>query len=63
MKTGKEIKHSYTYNAYGDVTIRDGTAFVYDDASGQVTKETIKLTKNKSGRITKTYEYDFSSTK
>ena len=41
-KTGKETKHSYTYNAYGDAATQDDTAFVYDDASGQVTKETTK---------------------
>ena len=46
-KTGKETKHTYTYNAYGDVATQDGIAFEYDDAAGQVTKETEKLTKNK----------------
>ncbi len=55
-KTGKETKHSYTYNAYGDAATQDDTAFVYDDASGQVTKETTKLTKNKN--IVKNYTYD-----
>ena len=55
-KTGKETKHTYTYNAYGDAATQDDTAFVYDDASGQVTKETTKLTKNKN--IVKNYTYD-----
>ncbi len=55
-KTGKETKHTYTYNAYGDVATQDDTAFVYDDASGQVTKETTKLTKNKD--VVKNYTYD-----
>lgn len=44
-KTGKESTHTYTYNAYGDVTMKDDTVFVYDDVSGQVTKEMTKLTK------------------
>ena len=60
-KTGKETKHSYTYNAYGDAATQDATAFVYDDASGQVTKETTKLTKNKN--IVKTYTYDSAGNK
>lgn len=60
-KTGKETKHSYTYNAYGEVATRDGTAFVYDDASGQVTKETTKLTKNKD--VVKNYSYDSAGNK
>ncbi len=55
-KTGKETKHTYTYNAYGDVATQDDPAFVYDDASGQVTKETTKLTKNKD--VVKNYTYD-----
>lgn len=55
-KTGREIKHTYTYNAYGDVATQDDTIFTYDDASGQLTKETTKLTKNKD--IVKTYTYD-----
>ena len=38
---------TYTYNAYGDVATQDDTTFTYDDVSGQVTKETTKLTKNK----------------
>lgn len=46
-KTGKETVHTYTYNAYGDVATQDNTTFTYDDVSGQVTKETTKLTKNK----------------
>ncbi len=60
-KTGKETKHAYTYNAYGDVATQDDTAFVYDDASGQVTKETTKLTKNKD--IVKSYNYDSAGNK
>ena len=55
-KTGKESKHTYTYNAYGDVATQDDTAFAYDDVSGQVTKETTKLTKKKD--VVKTYTYD-----
>ena len=60
-KTGKETKHSYTYNAYGNAATQDDTAFVYDDASGQVTRETTKLTKNKN--IVKTYTYDSAGNK
>ncbi len=60
-KTGKETKHSYTYNAYGDAATQDDTAFVYDDASGQVTRETTKLTKNKN--IVKNYTYDSTGNK
>ena len=60
-KTGKETKHTYTYNAYGDAATQDDTAFVYDDASGQVTRETTKLTKNKN--IVKTYTYDSAGNK
>ncbi len=60
-KTGKETKHAYTYNTYGDVATQDDTAFVYDDASGQVTKETTKLTKNKD--IVKSYNYDSAGNK
>lgn len=60
-KTGKETKHTYTYNAYGDVATQDDTAFVYDDASGQVTKETTKLTKNKD--VVKNYTYDSAGNK
>ncbi len=55
-KTGKETKHTYSYNAYGDVSAQDDTIFTYDDASGQLTKETTKLTKNKD--VVKTYTYD-----
>ncbi len=55
-KTGKEIVHTYSYNAYGDVATQDDTTFVYDDVSGQVTKETTKLTKNKD--VVKNYSYD-----
>ena len=61
QKTGKEMKHSYTYNAYGDVATQDDTAFVYDDASGQVTKEITKLTKHKD--VVKTYTYDSAGNK
>ena len=43
-KTGKETVHTYRYNAYGDVAVQDDTQFVYGDVSGQVTKETTKLT-------------------
>ncbi len=60
-KTGKETKHSYTYNAYGDVATLDDTSFVYEDASGQVTKETTKLTKNKD--VVKNYAYDSAGNK
>ncbi len=60
-KTGKETKHTYTYNKYGDVATQDDTAFVYDDASGQVTKETTKLTKNKD--VVKSYTYDSAGNK
>lgn len=55
-KSGKETTHTYSYNAYGDVATQDGTSFVYDDVSGQVTKETVKLTKNKD--VVKSYSYD-----
>ncbi len=60
-KTGKETKHSYTYNAYGDVATQNDTAFVYNDASGQVTKETTTLTKHKD--VVKTYTYDSAGNK
>ena len=60
-RTGKETKHSYTYNAYGDVATQDDTAFAYEDASGQVTKETTKLTKNKD--VVKNYTYDSAGNK
>ena len=60
-KTGKETKRTYTYNAYGDVATQDNTAFVYDDVSGQVTKETTKLTKNKD--VVKNYTYDSAGNK
>lgn len=55
-KTGKETKYSYTYNSYGDVATQDDTTFEYADASGQVTKETTKLTKNRD--VVKCYTYD-----
>lgn len=60
-KTGKETKHSYTYNAYGDVATQDDTAFVYEDASGQVTRETTKLTRNRD--VVKKYTYDSAGNK
>ena len=60
-KTGKETRHTYTYNAYGDVATQDDTAFVYGDASDQVTKETTKLTKNKD--VVKKYTYDSAGNK
>ncbi len=60
-KTGKETRHAYTYNAYGEVAKQDDTAFVYDDVSGQVTKETTKLTKNKD--VVKNYAYDSAGNK
>ena len=60
-KTGKETKHNYTYNAYGDVATLDDTSFVYEDASGQVTRETTKLTKNKD--VVKNYSYDSAGNK
>ena len=60
-KTGKETVHTYRYNAYGDVAVQDDTQFVYGDVSGQVTKETTKLTKNKD--IVKNYTYDSNGNK
>lgn len=60
-KTGKETKHTYTYNAYGDVATQDDTEFVYDDASGQLTEETTKLTRNKD--VVKSYTYDSAGNK
>lgn len=60
-KTGKETVHTYRYNAYGDVAVQDDTQFVYGDVSGQVTKETTKLTKNKD--IVKNYTYDSKGNK
>lgn len=60
-KTGKETVHTYRYNAYGDVTVQDDTQFVYGDVSGQVTKETTKLTKNKD--VIKNYTYDSNGNK
>ena len=60
-KTGKETVHTYRYNAYGDVAVQDDTQFVYGDVSGQVTKETTKLTKNKD--VVKTYTYDSKGNK
>ena len=40
---------------------QDDTTFVYDDVSGQVTKETTKLTKNKD--VVKNYTYDSAGNK
>ena len=60
-KTGKETIHTYSYNAYGDVAVQDDTQFVYGDVSGQVTKETTKLTKNKD--VVKNYTYDSNGNK
>ena len=60
-KTGKETVHTYSYNAYGDVAVQDDTQFVYGDVSGQVTKETTKLTKNKD--VVKNYSYDSAGNK
>ena len=60
-KTGKETVHTYSYNAYGDVATQDDTTFTYDDVSGQVTKETTKLTKNKD--VVKNYTYDSAGNK
>ena len=60
-KTGKETVHTYRNNAYGDVAVQDNTQFVYGDVSGQVTKETTKLTKNKD--VVKNYTYDSNGNK
>ena len=60
-KTGKETVHTYRYNAYGDVAVQDDTQFVYGDVSGQVTKETTKLTKNKD--VVKNYTYNSKGNK
>ena len=60
-KTGKETVHTYSYNAYGDVAVQDDTQLVYGDVSGQVTKETTKLTKNKD--VVKNYTYDSNGNK
>lgn len=60
-KTGKETVHTYRYNAYGDVAVQDNAQFVYGDVSGQVTKETTKLTKNKD--VVKNYTYDSNGNK
>ena len=60
-KTGKETVHTYSYNAYGDVAVQDDSQFVYGDVSGQVTKETTKLTKNKD--VVKNYTYDSKGNK
>ena len=40
---------------------QDDTAFVYEDVSGQVTKETTKLTENKD--VIKSYTYDSAGNK
>lgn len=55
-KTGKQVRHTYTYNPYGEVETEDDTRFEYGDVSGQITRETTKLTKNKD--IVKAYTYD-----
>ncbi len=55
-KTGKKTVHTYRYNEYGEVSAQDDTAFFYGDVSGQVTKETTKLSKHKN--IVKNYSYD-----
>ena len=60
-KTGKETVYTYRYNAYGDVAVQDDTQFLYGDVSGQVTKETTKLTKNKD--VVKNYTYDSNGNK
>ncbi|MCM1440225.1 MAG: RHS repeat-associated core domain-containing protein, partial [Roseburia sp.] len=60
-KTGKETRHTYTYNAYGDVAAQDDTIFEYGDVSGQVTKETTRLTKNKT--VEKSHTYDSADNK
>ncbi len=56
-KDRKRDRKAYLYlqRLWGRSTL-DDTAFVYDDASGQVTKETTKLTKNKD--VVKNYTYD-----
>ena len=43
------------------MTVQDDTQFVYGDVSGQVTKETTKLTKNKD--VVKNYTYDSKGNK
>nr|MBP3599128.1 DUF4474 domain-containing protein [Eubacterium sp.] len=60
-KTGKETTHTYSYNAYGEVATQDETTFSYGDVSGQITKETTKLTKSKD--IVKNYAYDSAGNK
>ena len=60
-KTGRETTHTYSYNAYGDVKTQDDTRFTYGDVSGQVTRETTKLTKKKD--IVKEYTYDSADNK
>ena len=60
-KTGKETTHTCTYNAYGETASQDGTAYLYDDADGQLTKETTKLTKYKT--VEKNYTYDSAGNK
>ena len=60
-KTGKETTHTCTYNAYGETASQDGTTYLYDDADGQLTKETTKLTKNK--QVVKDYTYDSAGNK
>ncbi|MCH5252901.1 MAG: hypothetical protein J1F22_07995 [Lachnospiraceae bacterium] len=60
-ETGKETIHTYSYNAYGEVETQDDTKFIYGDVSGQVTKETTKLAKNKN--VVKNYTYDSAGNK
>ena len=60
-KTEKETIHTYTYDSYGNIATKDDISFTYDDISGQVTKETVKLNKNKD--IVKNYSYDSAGNK
>jgi YD repeat-containing protein len=60
-KSGKETVHTYEYDAYGNVAKQDDTDFVYGDVSGQVTKETTKLTKYQD--VVKKYTYDSGDNK
>lgn len=54
--TDTETVHTYKYGIDGSVIKVDDTVFEYNDISGQVTKETTRLTKNKN--IEKNYTYD-----
>ncbi len=60
-KTKKETTHTYAYDSYGNIKEQDDTIFEYDDISGQVIKETTKLTKNKD--VVKNYTYDSAGNK